>query len=150
MAHTYTALYYHLIYGTKNRERWITADIEERVWGYHGAVALDHGMRALRIGGVDDHIHALISAPPTLAPSSAVKLLKGASSRFIHQTFPDLAGFAWQAGYAAMTLSRPDLPRVERYISNQRAHHTRMTFDEELQLFLKRNGIQIASDDDRE
>ena len=39
MANTYVALHCHIVFSTKNRERWITADIEERVWTYLAGIA---------------------------------------------------------------------------------------------------------------
>ncbi len=144
MAHTYTALHYHFIFATRNREPWIGEAIEGRLWSYLAATADHHGMKALRIGGIADHLHLLVGAPPSLAPSDAVKVLKGSSSRWLSQTFPELAGFAWQSGYAALTVSRESLPRVTRYIARQRAHHAEMSFTEELELFRKRYGILLT------
>src|SRR5215510_15300091 len=60
MANTYTSLYYHIIFSTKNRIRHISQALEQRVWAYIGGIARAHNMTALQIGGVDDHIHALI------------------------------------------------------------------------------------------
>ena len=145
MAHTYTALYYHVIFSTKNREPWIAAEIEERVWSYLCAVAINHRMKALSVGGVDDHLHVMLSAPPTMSVSNAVKLIKGATSRWIHQTFPDMVGFAWQSGYATLSLGRTQLKDTERYILRQRQHHADMTFEEELAIFLRRNAIKVDS-----
>jgi putative transposase len=81
MANTYTALFYHLIFSTKNRIRHIKPEIETRVWAYIGGVARKHSLTALQVGGVEDHIHALVMAPPTYAPSEIAKLLKGDSSK---------------------------------------------------------------------
>src|SRR5436309_1314752 len=39
MANTFTSLHCHIIFSTKNREPWIRADIEERVWSYLGGIA---------------------------------------------------------------------------------------------------------------
>lgn len=65
MANTYTSLYYHVIFSTKNRFDWIKPDLESRIWSYIGGIAREHKMTALQIGGCDDHIHALVQAPPT-------------------------------------------------------------------------------------
>jgi REP element-mobilizing transposase RayT len=118
MANTYTALFYHIIFSTKNRVAHIKPDIENRVWAYIGGVARKHQMTALQIGGVDDHIHALVMAPPTYAPSEIAKFLKGDSSKWIHEEFPELHGFAWQDGYGAFTVSKSNLPSVIQYIQN--------------------------------
>jgi putative transposase len=68
MANTYTSLHYHFVFSTKNREPWIAPSIEQRVWEFIGGIARHHGMTALQVGGIEDHIHALITAPPTIAP----------------------------------------------------------------------------------
>ena len=142
MANTYTSLYYHVVFSTKNRVRCIDQDIEERLWAYIGGVARHHRMTALRVGGYEDHIHALIAAPPSLALSRAVQFLKGDSSKWIHEEFPASRGFAWQDGYGAFTVSKSNLPEVVRYIGNQREHHRRRTFQEEYLEFLRRHGLE--------
>jgi len=90
MANTYTSLHYHMVFSTKNRGGHITPEIEQRVWAYIGGVARHHKMAALQVGGVDDHIHALVMAPATLSPSQIAQYLKGDSSKWIHETFQEL------------------------------------------------------------
>jgi len=63
MANTYTSLHYHILFSTKNREPWIIPEIEDRVWRFIGGIARTHKMTALQVGGVEDHIHALVTAP---------------------------------------------------------------------------------------
>ena len=141
MANTYTSLHYHLVFSTKNRATYLTPDIEERVWAYIGGVARKHKMTALQMGGFDDHIHALVMAPPILAPSQIAQYLKGDSSKWIHETFPHLRDFAWQEGYGAFTVSKPNLEAVIGYIQKQREHHQQESFQEEYRKFLQRHGI---------
>jgi putative transposase len=57
MANTYVCLYYHLVFSTKNRVRWINPKMEQRLWPYLGGIARKHKMTALQIGGTADHIH---------------------------------------------------------------------------------------------
>ena len=98
MANTYTALYDHIVFSTKNRIPYLKPQIEARVWAYIGGVARVHKMVALQIGGVEDHIHVLVKAPPNVPMSQIAQFLKGDSSKWIHQTFPELRVFAWQDG----------------------------------------------------
>jgi REP element-mobilizing transposase RayT len=63
MANTYTSLHYHIVFSTKNREPWITPEIEERIWAYLGGIATKNRMKPIQIGGVDDHVHVLLGAP---------------------------------------------------------------------------------------
>lgn len=142
MANTYTALYYHIIFSTKNRATYLKAEIEQRVWEYIGGVARAHKMTALQVGGTEDHIHALVMAPATLSPSQMAQYLKGDSSKWIHEEFSTLRNFTWQDGYGAFTVSKSNMPGVIRYIENQREHHRHKTFQEEYLEFLNKHGIE--------
>ena len=142
MSNTYAALYYHIIFSTKHRQRWIKPDLEERIWPYLGGIARENEMTALKVGGIEDHVHILLSAPTKIAPSKAAQLIKGGSSKWIHETFPVLHGFAWQDGYGAFTVSKSNVPQVERYIENQREHHRTRTFQQEFVEFLKRHDVE--------
>lgn len=141
MANTYTSLYYHIVFSTKNRTAWLTPDVEQRVWEYVGGIARENKMSALQIGGCDDHLHALVLAPSSIAPSKIAQLLKGGSSLWIHTEFKHLREFEWQDGYGAFTVSQSNLPEVIRYIQNQRGHHRKRTFQEEYLAFLQKHGI---------
>jgi REP-associated tyrosine transposase len=141
VANTYTSLNYHVVFSTKTRFPWITLEIEQRIWSFIGGLAREHKMTALQVGGVEDHIHALVVAPPTIAPAEIAKFLKGESSLWIHKMFPGLKKFSWQDGYAAFTVSKSNIPNVISYIKNQREHHRGRTFREEYLDLLRANGI---------
>ena len=142
MANTYSALFYRVVFSTKNRAAFIRPEIEERVWAYIGGIARHHQMTAIQVGGVEDHIHALVLAPATLAPFEIAKYLKGESSKWMHETFADLRDFGWQDGYGAFTVSKSNVPGVVDYIQNQREHHQKQTFQDEYREFLKKHGVE--------
>ncbi|MGB7925701.1 MAG: IS200/IS605 family transposase [Pyrinomonadaceae bacterium] len=146
MANTYSSLCYHVIFSTKNRDAFIKREIEDRVWAYIGGVARKHNMMALQVGGIEDHVHALVIAPPVYSPSQIAQFLKGESSKWIHEEFPPLRGFAWQDGYGAFTVSKSHIPDAIDYIKNQREHHRQRSFEEEYLSFLKKHGVKY---DDR-
>lgn len=141
MANTYTSLHYHIVFSTKNREPWISPDTEERIWSYIGGIARENKMHPIKIGGVEDHIHVLLSAGATMAPCKIAQLLKGGSSSWIHTTFPMMRRFAWQDGYGAFTVSKSGVPEVIGYIQNQREHHKTRTFQDEYLAMLKKHQI---------
>jgi REP element-mobilizing transposase RayT len=141
MANTYTSLHYHIVFSTKNRERWIMPDIEQRIWAYLGGIAKDNKMQPIQIGGIEDHVHMLFGAPATLAPSKIAQVIKGGSSAWIHETFPAMRGFAWQDGYGAFTVSMSSVPDVAAYIRSQREHHRTKTFQEEYLALLQKHQI---------
>jgi REP element-mobilizing transposase RayT len=141
MPNTYTSLHYHIVFSTKNRERWIMPDLEQRIWAYLGGIVKDHKMQPIQIGGIEDHVHLLLGAPATLAPSKIAQMIKGGSSAWIHDTFPNMTGFAWQDGYGAFTVSKSSVPDVVNYIQNQREHHRTKTFQEEYLAMLQKHDI---------
>ena len=99
-------------------------------------------MKAVEIGGVADHIHILLSLPPTLAISKAMQLIKGGSSKWIHETFPEQRTFAWQEEYGVFSVSVSQLDKTIEYIKGQEAHHRKMTFQEEFLALLKKHRIE--------
>ena len=99
-------------------------------------------MHSIQIGGIEDHVHLLLGAPASLAPSKIAQLIKGGSSAWIHDTFPNMKGFAWQDGYGVFSVSKSNIPGVVEYIRGQREHHRTRTFQEEYLAFLKRHEIQ--------
>ena len=142
MANTYSQLFYHLVFSTKHRKRYIDISIENRVWSYIGGIARKHDLTALQVGGIEDHIHALVMAKPKIAPCSIPQWLKVESSKWIHDDFPLLSKFAWQDGYGIFSVSRSQTPEVIAYIQNQREHHKRQTFEEEYLSLLDLHGIE--------
>ena len=142
MANTFVSLHYHIIFSTKNREPWISRDIEERVWKFLGGIARQNGMIALQVGGMPDHVHIILGLPATQTVSKAIQLLKGGSSKWIKETFPRMRGFGWQDGYGAFTVSKSNLPDVIEYVQDQREHHRVKSFQEEYLAFLIRHGIE--------
>jgi len=62
MAHSYISILWHIIYihyifSTKNRQKIIKPELEERLWPYMGGMARDNKMKALAIGGMEEHAH---------------------------------------------------------------------------------------------
>jgi len=141
MANTYTSFHYHFTFSTRNREPWIVQEIEARIWAYIGGIARKHKMTAIQVGGIDDHIHALVLAPPTIAPSQIVQYLKGDSSKWIHEEFAKMRGFEWQDGYGGFTVSKSQVPDLIRYIKNQRDHHRKKAFQKEYLELLKKHSV---------
>ncbi len=98
-------------------------------------------MKAIEIGGMPDHVHILLSLPPTLTIAKALQLIKGGSSKWVHDTFREHWRFGWQTKYGAFSVSVSLLDRTIQYIKNQEAHHRKMTFQEEFLALLKKHRI---------
>ena len=146
MANTYSQCFYHFVFSTKERAKFIFPDIEDRVWSYIGGIAKNHKMSAVQVGGIEDHVHALLMTKPSWAPSNIDQLLKGESSKWIHEEFSDLRRFGWQDGYAVFTVSKSIVPKVIEYIKDQRIHHSSKSFEDEYLELLQLHGVEY---DDR-
>jgi putative transposase len=142
MAHSYVSIIIHYAFSTKNREKIISPEIQGRLWAYMGGIARENNMKALSIGGVEDHAHVLLSLPATISIAKAIQLIKGGSSKWIHDTFPSLKSFAWQVGYGAFSVSISRVNKTINYIKNQKEHHRRKAFEEEYLAFLKKHSIE--------
>ncbi len=142
MAHSYSSCLIHYVFSTKERRKSISSEMRERLWAYIGGIASDHGMRATVVGGTDDHVHALISLPATLSVAKAIQLIKGGSSKWIHDTFPTHGDFAWQEGYGAFGIGVSGLTSTIAYIKAQEEHHKTRSFEEEFLAFLDRHDME--------
>jgi putative transposase len=98
-------------------------------------------MKALAIGGVADHVHMLISLPGTLSVSKALQLLKGNSSKWMHETFPKLRSLEWQEGYGAFSIGISAVDATVAYIRNQFEHHRKRSFRDEFVAMLRRHRL---------
>ena len=105
-------------------------------------------MRAQRgvlydIGGVEDHVHMYLRWRADGAVSDLMRTVKARSSKWVHETFPKLAGFAWQEGYSVFSVSKSQEPAVKGYIAGQAEHHKREDFKCELLRILRLHGVEF-------
>ncbi|NOY28664.1 MAG: IS200/IS605 family transposase [Planctomycetes bacterium] len=142
MGHSYCSAYYHCVFSTKERRQTITPELQERLWPYLGGIARKNNLAALAIGGIEDHVHMLLSLPTTLTISKVMQLVKGNSSKWVHDEFPEYHNFAWQEGYGAFSIGISQIDATKQYIANQIEHHRTKTFQEEFLAFLKKHEIE--------
>lgn len=77
-----------------------------------------------------------------MAIAKAMQLIKGGSSKWVHDTFPELGAFAWQTKYGAFSVGVSQVEKIVAYIENQAAHHHKMTFQDEFIALLKKHRIE--------
>ena len=99
-------------------------------------------MILIAAGGIEDHVHLLISLPGTMSISKAMQLIKGGSSKWIHDTFPEHRSFEWQEGYGAFSVSIRNKSKAVAYINDQREHHKKQDFQAEFISFLNHHEIE--------
>ncbi len=118
-------LYYHLVWATKNRLPLITNDIEENLYNHIIGKADSIECITHAIGGIENHIHLVISIPPKLSITTFVQNIKGSSSHYVnHGIANNETTFAWQRGYGVFSLSEKKLNIAVNYVKNQKQHHS--------------------------
>jgi REP element-mobilizing transposase RayT len=139
MGSTFYSLNHHVIFSTKERRPLIKAEWRPRLHEYLGGVIRGLGGVAEMVGGVEDHVHILMSLKTIAAPADILRELKKASSVWAAEQHDRL--FGWQEGYGIFSVSSTHCRSVSRYIATQEAHHRRVPFAEELKRLLDKNGV---------
>lgn len=138
---SYTNLLYHIVYATKERAPLITKTLRPRLHEYLGGITRGLGGIALEVNGTNDHVHVLAKLAPTISVSEFMKKLKSNSSGWGRRQMN--GRFAWQARFAAFTVSESQVERVRQYIRNQEEHHRKHSFEEEWQTLLRAHRIDF-------
>src|SRR2546423_1065313 len=141
MAQTLVSLMTHIVFSTKNREPFIKPEIEPELFAYIGGILKNNECRLLDAGGTADHVHLLISQSKNIALSSLMKDVKKDSSSWIKTKGREFRNFHWQDGYGGFSIGKADISNLTKYIANQKEHHRKLSFQEELIQFLDEHGI---------
>ena len=142
MAHTYTNILLHALFSTKDRQPWLAPEIREEVFCYLGGTLNELRGQSLLVNGPSGHVHMLFDQPRTLSIATVMEKLKANSSGWVKERWADRHYFGWQTGYAAFSVSKSHVEQVKRYISNQEEHHRKVSFQEEVLTFLKKQGVE--------
>ena len=137
---TFYSLHYHVVFSTKQRRPLIHPAWRAQLHAYMGGTT--HGLEGVPecVGGVDDHVHLLVSLKTTSIMADWVRELKKASSTWASEHHEPL--FSWQDGYSVFTLSWTHVPDVRKYIENQESHHAKTSFMDELIRLFAKNGVK--------
>lgn len=120
---------YHIIWGTKYRNKWMTRELEDEVKQLLRDIAEENGFSVEHIEiGLDDHVHLLVSAPPKISVTVIVKCLKGTSSFRLFRLHPELKELYWKKedrhlwspSYFVESIGTTDADAVAKYIDGQR------------------------------
>ena len=122
----YYQLFYHLVWATKNREPLLSPSVEPVILGFLRSKAIGLGGVLFALNCMVDHVHMVVTIPPSIAVAKFVGQVKAvASTRFNKSGIgPD---FFWQEEYGAFTLDSKRLPNFIDYVERQKEHHARGT-----------------------
>ncbi len=122
-------LFYHFVWSNKEIKPLIKPNIEPQL--YHYIIGKADALNCIThaINDTENHIHLVVSIPPTLAISDFVKKIKGSSSHYLNNVLSLKENkFAWQTGYGVFSLGQTQLERAIAYVDNQKQHHSKGTF----------------------
>ena|SRR5437763_1145232 len=108
-----------------------------------GGIIRQIGGVAMSINGMTNHVHLLVRMPTAHSIADIARLVKTNSTRWVHERSTDRRSFAWQTGYGAFTVSESGIVAGQNYISSQREHHKRRSFQEESRMFLQKDKIAM-------
>lgn len=141
MSKTYASIYFHLVWGTKDRRQMIYPQLKDRLYAYVGGIVRNHGGKLLVIGGIPDHVHLLVSVPPMCCMPKLVQFIKKDSSRFMGKINGGVDMFVWQKGYSMFSVSVSMIPKLTKYIKKQAEHHEIFSYKKELEGLLQRHNL---------
>jgi putative transposase len=94
--HTVTDIKYHFVWTTKYRYAVLRGDVAKRLRDIVREVCVSRGITIVKGVVSKDHVHLLAACPPHLAPSDAMKWVKGKSSRKLQMEFAQLRKRYWE------------------------------------------------------
>ena len=131
----------HAVFSTKNRADLIVPEIEDGLFGYMHGIVENNKSKLILANGTANHVHLLISLGKTMDISELIGDIKRDSSVWIKGQ-GDFPGFYWQEGYGAFSIGQSQVPRVVRYIQNQKEHHAKQDYKTEFRGFLKKYEVE--------
>jgi len=120
----------------------ISPEVEDSLYGYIGGILNNHQSKLLIAGGTANHSHLLISLSKNVLIPDIVGDVKRDSSKYIKTLDNKFRSFQWQDGYAAFSVGHTQIEDVKRYIVNQKAHHKKQVFEDEMRMFFKKYEIE--------
>ena len=141
MSHSYCKIWIHAIIGVKYKQALLMDEWRSNVIGHLGEQMKSLECYPRIINGTKDHLHVLYEQSPKIAVSDLFKQVKGESSHWINQQNLLICKFSWQVGYGAVSVGYSSLSNVYKYIENQKVHHQKISFQDELRIFLSQIGI---------
>ena len=138
----YIKIWIHLVFGTKNREQFLSSDVREKVLNHILENARSKRIFIDCIGGYTEHIHCLLSLGAEENIAKVVNLIKGECSHWINKKNLTKTKFEWADEYFAASIGESQLESVRKYIRNQEEHHTKKSYTEEYNEFMNKYGFK--------
>jgi len=133
----YNNLYTHFVFTTSNRMPIILEQYRQRIEKYITGIVNNNHCQLYAIYANPEHVHLFVSRAPNLDEESLATIIANSSERFINENKLCVGMFLWQDSCSAFSVSKRDIPKVCKYILNQKEHHRKQNYTEEQEIFLK-------------
>ena len=123
-AHTIYQLHYHFVFIPKYRKPVLTGQVGERLRDLVREICKSLDIEILKGHVRPDHVHLLLSVPPTLSPSRVMNAIKGKSSNRLMRDFRSLnrefwGRHLWSRGFFVATSGNVTDEILKKYIEDQ-------------------------------
>ena len=140
MGNSYSLIYLHFVFSTKERRSWINDEIRPSLHAYMARIVNEEFGQAREVGGTDNHMHLLLDMQRIASPDAIMRTIKSRTSKWMKGE-TDNQWFGWQDGYGVFSVSASAVDRVGEYIRDQKEHHQRWSFSEEFGRLLQKHGV---------
>ncbi len=128
----------HAVWGTKNREPYLTKELRKKNIPHIKDNAKKKQIYIDTINGHDEHLHCLFGLNADMSISKVMQLIKGESAFWMNKEKIITTKFEWADEYFAVSVSESMIDKVRAYINNQEEHHSKITFMQEYEEFMKK------------
>jgi putative transposase len=142
---SFVKIWVHLVFATKNREPLLKKDFRPELYQHISNNCKEKDIFLQAINGYSEHIHCLMSLGKDQNIAKIAQLIKGESSFWINQNNLIKDKFTWQDDYFAVSVSESQIETVIKYIKNQEIHHSKKTFEQEVDEFMNKYGWQLIA-----
>lgn len=123
-SHTVYDIEYHVVWTTKYRYKVLQGKIAERLRELIRQGCEARNIHIVRGSIGKEHVHLLLSCPPSIAPSKLMQYLKGRSLKILQEEFQDLkkrywGQHLWAPGYFCRTVGAVTEEMIRQYIEDQ-------------------------------
>src|SRR5437763_15533126 len=113
MPQSLSSILIHLIFSTKNREAFITEEIEKELHPHMATIFRGMKSPSLTIGGTTDHVHVLFSLSRVIKIADLVEQVKTDSTTWIKKKAAEIRNFHWQRGTGAFSIRQSQLSSLK-------------------------------------
>ena len=134
-SHTVYQIEYHFVWVTKYRYQVLRGDVASRLRDLVRKVCETFEIGIIKGVVSKDHVHIVVSCPPTMAASEIMRRIKGNTASHLFEEFPHLkkrywGRHFWARGYFCATVGQMTEEMIKHYLE----HHFEPNQNDQFQM----------------